>query len=187
MSNTEIMTVDEQTAIIEWTMKNWQNFRYNELNGGYFIFTEFIEESHDDSKLNLKVSNIISSIRNRVIEAEKLHCLSSEPSLQDFIYYMNKNTKLHKHKDANSNDGYHIRFNVIIQLPEKGGVPIYGGKKMYVQERCYLVCRSGIDYHTSSVIDGDVPKIVISFGFNFPKQIIHIYPNLFDDILQNKS
>ena len=51
------------------------------------------------------------------------------------------------------------------------------------QERQYILCRSGLDTHCSSIVKGDKPRIIISFGFNIPIKDIHKHPNIFYDLI----
>lgn len=173
----EIITIHEQQQIVAWAIKYWDNFIYNANNAGYFIYIDSLKDMEAES--NMLMYDLLMDIRKRIVDIENLHDIGVDPSLLDFIYHMDKGTKLHKHKDKNSNDGYHIRFNLIVQLPESGGVPIYAGKKINTKERCYIICRSGLDYHTSTHIEGDLPKIVLSYSFNFPKDKTNLYPKIF--------
>jgi hypothetical protein len=173
----EIITIDEKNVIVEWAISKWGNFFYNSYNAGYYIFLDSLKDTNDEK--NDQMYNLFMNIRQRIVDIENLHGIEPDPSLYDFIYHMDKGTKLHKHKDANSNDGYHVRFNLIVQLSEGGGIPIYAGKKIIPKERCYIICRSGLDYHTSTNIEGDKPKIVISYSFNFPKDTVDTYSKIF--------
>jgi hypothetical protein len=172
MSKEEIVTVEEQTVLNQWVIDNYLKFTLNPNNYGYYTYVETICDNFKGSE---KIKEIIDVIRDRVVEKENLHNYPTASQLHDFLYYMDSGTKLHFHKDPNDAGTYHIRFNVILKIPEMGGIPIYGGKKKEMVERSYIICRSGIDFHTSSVIKGTTPKILISFGFSIPKEKVGLY------------
>ena len=128
---------------------------------------------------NQKMYNIFMSIKNRIVNLENLHDCKEIACCKEFVYFMKPGTKLHKHKDGNEDGFYHIRFNVIIQNAEIGGIPIYAGKKIKTIERCYILCRSGLDVHESTMIEGNKSKICISYGFGIDKKKTHLYPKIF--------
>jgi len=175
MNQYEVVTDIEQKSIIDWVNENWKSFIYNENNGGFYIITDMI---HDIYK-NEVICDIIKTIEERIIEKENLQSARKPIYLEDFVYYMNEGTKLHLHKDENDINGYQIRFNVCIQKPIKGGIPCYSGKKINIEEKCYIICRAGLDYHTGGLIFGEKPKIVLSFGFSIDEKNVHLYTNRF--------
>ncbi len=91
--------------------------------------------------------------------------------------------QLHKHIDDFDNDYdknlIHTRFNVYVQIPIKGGYPIYNNKLLKLKERTYICCRSGIDEHYCEKVEGDRERVVLSYGFLLPydriKNIIYEY------------
>jgi hypothetical protein len=174
MSKEEIVTIEEQEILNNWVTENQKKFTLNPLNYGYYTHINTINENFKNST---HIEDLIYAIKNRIIEKEKLHGYEMPKTLHDFVYYMDSGTKLHFHRDPNDEGTYHIRFNVILKIPDEGGIPIYGGKKKEMNERCYIICRSGMDFHTSSVIKGDTPKILISFGFSIPTDKVHLYSN----------
>ena len=132
------------------------------------------------------IKNLIENIRQRIIEKENI-VFTNEPSkLPSFIQILEENAATHFHTDMQDTDNYHIRFNVIIQNAVEGGIPIYNGIMKPCQERQYILCRSGLDTHCSSIVKGDKPRIIISFGFNIPIKDIHKHPNIFYDLIQNQ-
>ena len=180
----EVVTYEEQQCIINWIGENKnKTFIYNLLNGGYFMYIDTLKETLDNSNnivCNENIYKIITNIKKRIESLENLNDCKTCPELGHFIYYMGNGTKLHRHKDDNNINSYHIRFNVIIQNPESGGVPIYAGKKINTKERCYIICRSGLDYHESTLVNGNKPKITISYGYSIDINNIGLYPKIFN-------
>jgi hypothetical protein len=46
----------------------------------------------------------------------------------------------------------------------------YGGFEIKEKERHYVCCRSGLDYHWSTVNHSDIPRLALSFGFFIPRE-----------------
>jgi len=169
----QVVTLEEQQIIIDWVLENWKTFIFNKNNNGYYVSPHMIEEAYK----NNTVYECIQNIEKRIIKKENLQTFQKPTALEDFIYYMDSGTKLHPHKDPNDENGYQVRFNVCIQKPDAGGLPIYAGKKLNIFEREYIICRAGLDTHTSGVIYGNKPKINISYGFSVDKDSLHLYTN----------
>uniref|UniRef100_A0A6C0HBL4 Fe2OG dioxygenase domain-containing protein n=1 Tax=viral metagenome TaxID=1070528 RepID=A0A6C0HBL4_9ZZZZ len=182
--NREIVTVEEQKSIVEWTTQNYTKF--NSKNDTYNINLLYLDKINDVFQ-NEAIYNTIQNIRNRIIEKENLHDNENiEPCkfLTDFLYVIEPGYRLHYHIDTHNHKtnvlkqtGVHIRFNVCIQAPDNGGRPIYAGKTLELRERNYVICRSGIDYHGSEWIFGNKSKIVLSFGFMVSNEVLPKYSN----------
>lgn len=165
-----ILSVEEQKEIVEWTRKNYIYFKKNGLNRYFQLLNYF----HD-------VPNCIWEIKKRIIEKEDLFNFEQEPFFKDSIGYMLNGGELHLHTDPNPKDSdlIHTRFNVYVQIPIKGGIPIYDNKICNLNERTYICCRSGIDFHKCQIVEGEKERVVVSFGFLMPyeriKNIIYDY------------
>ena len=156
-----IISQEEQMIIVDWVLRN--NHKFN--NSGYsrrMQRLDFFEFKPD----------VFEILRERIIQKEKLQNYAPEPILDDSIGYMTNGGKLQRHRDPNSGNKIHIRFNVYVQVPIEGGMPIYNDQLIPIPERCYICCRSGIDFHESSEVIGEKARIVISFGFLIPKEEI---------------
>ena len=197
----DIMSIEEQRQLIEFAniniekIKNIEEipkldnddkkyainpFTYEKKNGSWDMYSNKWDGIDD------KIKNIIKSIRQRIIEKENFKFKDEEPSnLPSFFQILRKGSATHYHIDSNDEGTYHIRFNVIIQKAEEGGDPIYNGIIKQHMERQYVMCRSGIDYHSSNAITGNKPRVTISYGFNIPKDQISNYPNIFGDLIKN--
>jgi hypothetical protein len=110
----------------------------------------------------------IWKIKQRLIEKEDLTGYRQDPNFEDVISVMLPGGLIHKHRDPNGGDlSVHSRFNVFIQVPDKHDT-YYGSGIVESKERHYVMCRSGLDYHWSSVNKERVPRIALSFGFMLP-------------------
>lgn len=174
MEDREVIQVSEQNALIDWIKKNVSEINYSNMHK--YISCSDISD--------IAISDLIKSIKNRIIEKEHLEdAVDGEEILKDFLYVSNPGTRLHYHIDdctsymnnTKFKNKVMIRFNICIQKPENGGRPIYSGNLIELVERHYVICLSGIEYHTSEWISGNVSKINLSLGFMIDSENLHKY------------
>ena len=90
-----------------------------------------------------------------------------------FLSYSKEGHIVHTHKDKNpDNENYIIRFNVIISKPEVGGNPIIDSNEIEVKENEVWVCKAGEDFHSTTEVKGQSPRVMISFGHYINKELI---------------
>lgn len=154
-----IMTTEQQKEIVEWVKINYTYFK----SSGYNRYMQLLNYFDD-------VPKCIWEIKNRIVDKELLHEFQEEPIFKDSIGYMMDGGQLHNHVDPNpiNEELYHTRFNVYVQIPNKGGMPIYNNNLYQLKEMTYICCRSGIDYHSCEKVEGERERIVLSFGFLLP-------------------
>ena len=198
----DIISIEEQEQLIEFANRNIEKikkipecdysdesktkkitpFKYTEINKSWDM------TSDKWGNIDENIKKILNNTRERIIEKEKFDFKDEEPSnVLSFFQMLQNGSATHYHRDRNDIDMYHIRFNVIIQNSECGGESIYNGIVQKGMERQYIMCRSGIDNHCSKSITGDKPRLAISYGFNIPKVEISNYPNIFGDLIKDKS
>lgn len=158
-----ILTVEEQEIIVNWVIKNYIYFKTTGFNR-YFQQLEYFDD----------IPECIWEIKKRIVDKEELYNYEQEPIFKDSIGYMKEGGELHLHTDPNpiNSDLYHTRFNIYVQIPKKGGLPIYNDTICNLKERTYICCRSGLDKHCCQKVEGDRERIVISFGFLLPMERI---------------
>ena len=150
----EVITEEEQQEIIEWANQNYTTFQKTGPGRQFQIINVLPD-----------VPACVWKIKKRVMDIENLHNYKQEPYFKDYIGYITDGGKIHKHRDPNEGDLIHTRFNVFVQLPEEGGMPIYNDITIPVKERHYVKCYSGLHYHHCEMVTGPKARIVLSFGF----------------------
>ena len=113
-----------------------------------------------------------------------------EPNYGFLICYSTQGHQVHKHNDANFNvegpdeslnedlphdyldNVVHVRFNTLISKPIVGGNPIISEVEYNVDENEIWRCVAGIDEHYTTKVAGDKPRILLSFGYFIPKDIV---------------
>jgi hypothetical protein len=123
---------------------------------------------------NSDVIPIVIEIRKRLEVKYDLVLFERETTINDFLAVIPTGGFIHKHCDPNiwERGLFHIRFNIFISLPTKGGNTYYDGQIIDAVEGSYVLCRSGIDMHWSDPNEDIVPRISLSFGYLLPPEKI---------------
>lgn len=168
-----IMTEDERLEILKWAnsfipkpgvFNNSRKTRILQNNRGDINLLEM------DKDPDVDVPPAVFAIKKRIEKKENLQNFEHDTHFGHFMSIIFKGGYIHKHTDPNYDEKklFHVRFNVIITLPKKGGTTYYAGNQLDSKEGSYALCRSGIDYHWSDVVEGDIPRIALSFGYALP-------------------
>ena len=158
----EIMSEEEQSSILDWVEAMISSGNLRQIENKKYDYDLQIDDKNTPTA--------IWKIKKRLIEREGLHEYRQDPSFKDIIMIMSNNGILHPHTDPNGLiDGtIHCRFNVFVQVPDKLDT-YYGGSLVEAKNRCYVMCRSGIDLHWTT-LNTDDTRIVLSFGYLLPRQ-----------------
>lgn len=92
-----------------------------------------------------------------------------DTDIYDAIGIQTKGAFTHLHMDNNSGDNVHFRLNVLVSKPEVGGMPVIKDEVINVEEGEPWICYSGIEYHSTTKVGGDVKRILLTYGFTLPK------------------
>jgi len=121
----------------------------------------------------LKESNppsLFFDIKKRILDKENItnnyidDIFSHGDLFGDYIGFITNGGKIHHHIDKTPIKYNLFRFNLFLSVPEKGGFPIYNGVTIPVTVGDYVRCNSSKEYHECEMVEGDVPRIVISYG-----------------------
>lgn len=156
-----IMSEQEQEIIVNWLRDNYLRLKSN----GYNRYMKSMYDIPD-------IPKIVWDIRQRIVDKENLHDAIQEPKFKDSIGYMLDGGQLHEHQDPNNYGLIHTRFNVYVQIPEKGGYPVYNGHIYKLKERTYICCKAGIEPHYCEKVEGKRERIILSYGFLLPIELI---------------
>jgi hypothetical protein len=154
---------DEKTTIFDWSLRNEDSLIPNP--SGPFRTRGLFSSIEEPLTL-------LDEIKQRIINIENLKDKTFEPFRGDFVSIQRNGAKVPPHIDHNPKDDslYSRRYNVFISLPEKGGLPIYDGELLEVQERCLLKVDSGLITHSTNIIEGNTPRVILSYGFAIKKE-----------------
>jgi hypothetical protein len=155
-----IMSEDERKEIYNWAISMRPKMNFLSNNRRNYTLIDSDTEIHP----------LVHTIRKRIEEKEGLTPYSREEKIKDFMAIISPGGYIYKHTDPNNYDKklLHIRFNVFISTPKEGGKTYYAGQEVETKEKCYVLCRSGIDEHWTEPSDDDNYRISFSFGYLLP-------------------
>lgn len=158
----DFISEEERIVVKEWALRNEQCLVPNPT--GPFRARELF-------KLIPEKLELLDVVKKRILEIEEINGKSFESFRGDFLSIQRNGAKVPEHVDHNPTDKtlYSRRYNVFISLPEMGGLPIYDGEVLYLPEKCLLRVESGLIPHSTTIIDGNTPRIILSYGFAFKK------------------
>ena len=150
-------------------IRNWAND---------LVFNNKMDElTHERLELKLNNNNseiipLVFEIRKRIEQRERMESFEREKHVNDFVTIISKTGFIQKHTDTNDiqRNLFHIRFNVFITIPNKGGATYYDGHEIDAIAGSYVLCRSGIDEHWSDPNEDIIPRISLSFGYLVPPE-----------------
>jgi len=118
----------------------------------------------------LNPPKLFFDVKKRILIKENiLYDYIDDSTYGDYIGYITNGGKIHYHNDPTLPLYDHIRFNLFLSVPKKGGFPIYNGVTIPVQVGDYVRCNSSKEYHECEMVEGDIPRIVISYGIYLKK------------------
>ena len=104
-------------------------------------------------------------IKKRILTKENiLTDYNDDSTYGDYIGRITNGGKIHLHDDPTIPGYDHVRFNLFLSVPKKGGFPIYNGVTIPVKVGDYVKCNSSKEYHECELVEGNIPRIVISYG-----------------------
>jgi hypothetical protein len=159
----DFITVDEQLFLRDWVLRN-EEYLIPNPSGPYRkrVVLNKIPE----------YPNVLNDLKDRLIRLENIS--NSENIItngeQDIVSLQRNMGVVPEHTDYDRIEGYYLRrYNIFISLPEKGGLPVYGGEIINVKERCVLKVDAGLIPHSTTIINGETPRIMLSYGFNIKR------------------
>ena len=150
--------IDDETkqVLLDWIDLNSQSFNVNPLNKGRKVKMFSTEDS---------IYELITTIKNKLIEIEGIDDWKQEPMYGDFIGINSEGSSIHVHTDYNNGDYIHTRWNLILSYPEEGGHSMYDGEINVLEEKLIWKCVAGRYFHGSTEVIGSKPRVTLSLGF----------------------
>ena len=154
--NENIISREELNFILKFIDINKDLFEENGVSTNRKLLT-LPKESNTPS--------LFFDIKKRILHKENITNNYIEDSTYgDYVGYITNGGKIHYHNDPTIPGYDHIRFNLFLSIPEKGGFPIYNRITIPVILGDYVRCNSSKEYHECEMVEGNVPRIVISYG-----------------------
>ena len=109
--------------------------------------------------------SLLFDIKKRILDKENIkNNYINDSTYGDYIGLITNGGKIHYHNDPTIPGYDHIRFNLFLSVPTKGGFPIYNGITIPVIVGDYVKCNSSKECHECEMVDGSIPRIIISYG-----------------------
>jgi hypothetical protein len=160
----DFINVDEQLFLRDWALRN-EKYLIPNPSGPY----------RKRSPLNLldDYPELLIELKERLLDLEGLRddndILIADK--QDIVSIQRNKGVVPNHTDYDRKNGYSLRrYNIFISLPDKGGLPIYGGEVLEIKERCVLRVDAGLVPHSTIPNEGDNPRIMLSYGFHIKRK-----------------
>jgi hypothetical protein len=119
----------------------------------------------------LNPPSLFFDIKKRILDKENIiNNYIDDSTYGDYIGFITNGGKIHYHNDPTIPEYDHVRFNLFLSVPERGGFPIYNGITIPVSVGDYIRCNSSSEYHACEMVLGNVPRIVISYGIYLKKK-----------------
>jgi hypothetical protein len=154
--NEDIISKKELNFILKFINSNKDLFQENDVSPDRKFLT-LPKESNTPT--------LFFDIKKRILDRENIkNNYIDDSTYGDYIGYITNGGKIHYHNDPTIPRYDHIRFNLFLSVPEKGGFPIYNKVTIPVNVGDYVRCNSSKEYHECEMVKGNIPRIVISYG-----------------------
>jgi len=156
MMNEDIISKKELNFILKFIDINGDLFEENGVSPNRKYLT--LHKESNPPKLFFE-------IKKRILDREKIkNNYIDDSTYGDYIGRITNGGKIHRHDDPTIPGYDHVRFNLFLSVPKKGGFPIYDGVTIPVKVGDYVKCNSSKEYHECELVEGNMPRIVISYG-----------------------
>jgi ribosomal protein S18 len=117
--------------------------------------------------------DMICEFRKKIVELEGLVDYKEPTLTKNFFAEYGKDSECNVHMDPTREDDYiHIRYNIMLSKPDRGGQTIYGDDFLDIDERVLWKCNSEHYQHGSDTVLSNKPRSIISMGFLIHKDEI---------------
>ena len=155
----DFISAEEHLQLKDWAYSMREHLQVNFRYRYFRVLTE------------MPKNKLVETIKRRVLEAYGLEDVPRiDGGLGSILSWHEEGGFVQPHTDKYE-DNKHYRFNLILSLPKEGGIPIYNGKELEVEERMLLPYDAGEYLHSSTKTVGDTPRIMLSFGWLFDKEV----------------
>lgn len=157
----EIITKEEQQFLLDWIFSNEDKFKSN------IAGTNRKSIGLDELKISEK-PKLIYTIKNRILLKENIYIWEQDSFFGDIVTCNTEGGFIHQHTDPTLPNREHIRFNLFLSKPKKGGDPILMDQILSFEERQYIRYHVNKQHHRSLPVEGNKPRIAISYGISIP-------------------
>jgi hypothetical protein len=114
------------------------------------------------------VPDLFWDVRRRAVSAFSVEEYEDEPMFKCFLGCNTEGGFVHSHRDPSPPGKRHIRMNIMLSKPKRGGLPIVEGKVVKVSERDLWCFYPTVMRHESTPVGGSRKRFVLSIGILVP-------------------
>lgn len=155
---------EDLNFLLKWIQSKRHKFKKN-----------IISDNREYLFLNKEPSTpkLFFDIKKQILNKENiLNNYIEDNILGDYIGYITNGGKIHRHIDLTIPGYDHIRFNLFLSIPEKGGFPIYNEISIPVKVGDYVRCNASKEYHECEMVEGEIPRIIVSYKIYLKKILV---------------
>lgn len=157
----EFVTIPEHAILLDWAEQEYAHDRLHPNGAGPGRY--FARYDPGDN-----VPSDFWNIRTRAIEAFDVKDYEDEPMFKCFLGCNTEGGFVHRHKDPAKEGTTHVRMNLVLSLPVKGGIPVIEGNPLSVKERDLWCFHPSFMWHSSTPVVGPKKRFIISIGLLVP-------------------
>lgn len=164
------ITEDERISLLKWALDSQQYLHYAQPMNNEENQTNKVRHFNSIYQLP-SFPPLITQLKEKIATLENLLPFLNIPvPNDDWIGIIGKGGFVEPHKDGNLPNHYTRRYNILLQHPHKGGLPIYDNQVVDVKPRDIWRCDAGLLRHTSQIVEGDVFRVNLALSFSIPKK-----------------
>lgn len=159
------ITEEERLSLLSWVSNNKDTYFKDGISrgrGGYKLraTTRLFEGSID-------YPDLVSSIQSRIMELYNIpdNLVEKLGGSVNIIVITKPKGDTYSHTDPILNKGHAVRFNIVLQEADEGGLLFVNNRQIKLSEKelhCYCATRWE---HSVSEVRGDTDRVIIIFGF----------------------
>jgi hypothetical protein len=157
----QFITTEEHSALLDWAEGQFAggHLKANRAAPNRF----FASYKEGDS-----VPHLFWDVRHRAVSAFSVEEYEDEPLFKCFLGCNTEGGFVHLHRDPSPPGKRHIRMNIMLSKPKKGGYPVIEGKIIKIKERDLWCFYPTVMRHESTPVVGDRKRFVLSIGILVP-------------------
>lgn len=165
------ITEEERILLLEWALDSQKYLHYAQpMNNEE---TQINKVRHFNSIYRLpSFPPLVLQLKEKIAIQENITSSLFLPvPNDDWVGIIGKGGFVEPHRDGNLPNHYTRRYNILLQIPSKGGLPIYDNQIVEVKLRDIWRCDAGLLTHTSQMVESDDLRVNLALSFSIPKKI----------------
>ena len=159
------ITADEHSVLLDWAERQFENGRLKANPAGPSRYFSRYEEGDD-------VPDLFWDVRRRAVRLFSVEDYEDEPYYRCFLGCNTDGGFIQPHRDPSPPGKHHVRMNIMVSAPKRGGHPVIDGKTYRVEDRDLWCFYPTLMLHSSRPMAGDRKRFVISIGILAPEEAL---------------